>query len=112
MKSRVINTKHFEQQNNQYIGYTSKLKPSLFYGNKEIEGYLFVQDFETNKMSKWLLTDEKLDGKKIIWWCYQPCEKDIKKNPSLHGKKLVIYFDSRKIKELAYRKYKRISSEY
>ena len=39
MKSRVINSRNFDFnfQDKLFTGYTSKLKPSLFYGNKKIE---------------------------------------------------------------------------
>ena len=41
MKSRVINSKHFHKHFigdiPVYVGYTSELKPSLFYGNTEKE---------------------------------------------------------------------------
>ena len=114
MKSRVINTKHFDchEHNKQYVGYTSKLKPALFYGNKELEGYLWVQNFYSNKMAKWNLIKEEKDEEKILRWYYAPDEKFISKFPQLEGWILVIHFDSRKIKELAYNKYKRISEEY
>jgi len=114
MKSRVINTKHFDCIENEktYIGYTSKLKPSLFFGNKPLEGYLWVQDFTSNKMSKWELIREEKDEEKILRWTYAPNERFIAKFPQIEGWKLIVHFDSRKIKELAFNKYKKISEEY
>lgn len=111
MKSRVINTKHFEESPNGYIGYTSKLKPSLFYGNKDIEGYLYVQNFDTNKMSKWILSEEKMNDGKIVYWIYVPDNKSLKNFPELENKKLIVHFDSRAIKNMARKKYNRITQE-
>jgi hypothetical protein len=92
MKSRNINSKHFERVPEGYVGYTSKLRPSLFYGNPKFEGTIWLQDFETNKMSHWELTsDEKIDG--VRTWVYEPTKKTLKKHPEVEGLTLTVYFD-------------------
>lgn len=92
MKSRVINTKHLIESSEGYLGYTSKLKPSLFYGNPDLEGVAWLQDRHTNKMSYWkLLKDEEIDG--LRTWIYVPTEKFVKKFPNLKGKTFTVKFD-------------------
>ena len=88
MKSRVINTKHLESVSDGYLGYTSKLKPSLFYGNPATEGIVWLQDFATNKMSFW-----KLDKDDLRIWTYKPTEKFINKFPHLKDKTFTVKFD-------------------
>lgn len=114
MKSRVINSRNFDFnfQDRLFTGYTSKLKPSLFYGNKKIEGYIWLQSQWTNKMSKWQLDKEEKEDNKILSWTYIPCDKTIERFPKLEGYKLVVNFDSREIKKMAYKKYRRISEEH
>ena len=93
MKSRVINTKHLiKTPDGHYQGLTSELKPSLFYGNPEFEGIVWLQDQVTNKMSKWSLTDKKqVDGK--IVWTYTVDKKYVSKSPNLEGKTFMVTFD-------------------
>lgn len=92
MKSRVINTKWLIEDREGYVGYCSKLKPSLFYGNPDIEGYVFLQDKHTNKMAKFVLDEIKGQEKGMIW-IYKPTQKFIYKFPHLEGKTLTIHFD-------------------
>ena len=96
MKSRVINTKNFEwnKENKQFIGYTSKLKPSLFYGNKEREGYIWLQSQWTNKMSKWILQNETMKDNQIEKWEFVPDNKFVEKFPNLKDYILIVNFDS------------------
>ncbi len=93
MKSRVINTKHLiKTPDGDYQGLTSKLKPSLFYGNPETEGIVWLQDQASNKMSKWNLTNQKqVDGK--IVWVYTVDKKYVSKFPTLEGKTFTVTFD-------------------
>jgi len=96
MKSRVINTKNFtwDKEHKQFIGYTSKLKPSLFYGNKEKEGYIWLQSQWTNKMSKWSLKNETKKNNQIDKWIFVPEDKYLEKFPNLKDYTLVVNFDS------------------
>ena len=55
MKSRIINTKHLAIKGNTLIGYTSELKPSLFYFDRpeEARRELYIQFMDReNKMVK------------------------------------------------------------
>lgn len=55
MKSRIINTKHLAIKGNVLIGYTSELKPSLFYFDRpeEARRELYIQFMDReNKMVK------------------------------------------------------------
>ena len=55
MKSRIINTKHLVIKGNVLIGYTSELKPSLFYFDRpeEARRELYIQFMDReNKMVK------------------------------------------------------------
>lgn len=92
MKSRVINSKHLIENRYGYIGYTSKLKPSLFYGDINTESHLFLQDSHTNKMAKFML-DEVIGEEKGMIWIYKPTQKFIDKFPHLEGKTIKIHFD-------------------
>jgi len=93
MKSRNINSKHFERTPEGYVGYTSKLpRPSLWYGNPKIEGELWLQDFETNKMSHWkIASDEEIDG--VRRWVFEPTAKTLKKHPEVEGLTITVIFD-------------------
>lgn len=92
MKSRVINTKHLIEDNGNFIGYTSKLKPSLFYAVPEEEGKVWIQSKRTNKMACFKL--EEIVGKEQgMIWIYKPLQKFIDKFPSLEGKTFTVHFD-------------------
>ena len=100
-KSRVINSKYFEYKKlgaiGTFIGYTDKLKPSLFYGKPEKENVIWLQSKETNKMSKWnldlssILIDDETN--EIISWTYLLDDKYAKKFPELIGKQILIIFN-------------------
>ena len=75
-----------------YDGWTSRLKPSLFYGNPDIENIIWLQDKHTNKMAKFVLDEIKGQEKGMIW-IYKPTQKFIDKFPHLEGKTLIIHFD-------------------
>ena len=92
MKSRVINSKHLIENSYGYIGYSSRLKPSLFYGVPAEEGIIWLQDSHTNKMAKFILDEIIGEGQGMIW-IYKPTEKFIKKFPSLEGKTFTVHFD-------------------
>lgn len=92
MKSRVINTKHMIETNDGWIGYTSKLKPSLFYGYPPDESVIWLQSQHTNKMACFKLAEIIGEGQGMIW-IYKPTEKFIKKFPSLEGKTFTVHFD-------------------
>lgn len=92
MKSRVINSKHFELSGNTYIGYTSVLKPSLFYGIPKRENIIWFQLQETNKMSKWILTDQN-DACGLVRWKYTIDPKFGTKFPELKDYEIHIIFD-------------------
>ena len=92
MKSRVINSKHMLEHKNGYDGWTSKLKPSLFYGVPSEENVIWLQDVHTNKMAKFIL-DEVIGEEKGMIWIYKSTQKFIDKFPHLEGKTLTIHFD-------------------
>lgn len=92
MKSRVINSKHLIENSYGYIGYSSRLKPSLFYGVPAEEGIIWLQDSHTNKMAKFILDEIIGEGQGMVW-IYKPTEKFIKKFPSLEGKTFTVHFD-------------------
>lgn len=93
LKSRVINTKHFNTNSHkkEYTQFTSGLKPSLFYGDRSKESYMWLQDFESNKMSRWTLDEEKSTDD---IWVYTCDEKFLKKFPHLEGWKAIVTFDT------------------
>ena len=95
MKSRVINTKHLTYEEYGYLGLTSNLKPSLFYGYPVREGEVYLQDKDTNKMSHWVLDEEIIhkDENGILIWIYKPDKKSIAKFPELEGKIFRVVFD-------------------
>lgn len=101
MKSRVINSKHFHKQLigdiPVYVGYTSELKPSLFYGNTEKENVIWLQLKETNKMCKFDLDLDSIleddDTHKPAVWTYKINEKFKKKFPELIDTQVWILFD-------------------
>lgn len=92
MKSRVINTKYFIDNGKEYIAYTSRLKPSLFYGYPPDESVTWLQSKHTNKMACFKLAEIIGEGQGMIW-IYKPTEKFIKKFPSLEGKTFTVHFD-------------------
>lgn len=92
MKSRVINSKHMIEHKKGYTGYTSRLKPSLFYGCTSEENVIWLQDSHTNKMAKFTL-DKIIGEEKGMIWIYKPTQKFIDKFPHLEGKTLTIHFD-------------------
>ena len=92
MKSRVINSKHMIEHKNGYTGYTSRLKPSLFYGNPQEENVIWLQDSHTNKMAKFIL-DEVIGEEKGMIWIYKPTQKFLDKFPHLEDKTIKIHFD-------------------
>ena len=92
MKARNINTKHLSKTSEGYIGYTSKLKPSLFYGNPKLENDLWIQDYESNTMTHWVLSSiTTFEG--VPAWEYVPREKTLKKHPEVEGLTVTIVFD-------------------
>lgn len=95
MKSRVINTKHLTYEEYGYLGLTSNLKPSLFYGYPVREGEVYLQDKDTNKMSHWVLNEETIhkDENGTLIWIYKPDKKSIAKFPELEGKIFHVVFD-------------------
>lgn len=101
MKSRVINSKHFHKHFigdiTLYVGYTSELKPSLFYGNTEKENVIWLQLKETNKMCKFDLDLDSIleneDTHKPAVWTYKINEKFKKKFPELIDTQIWILFD-------------------
>lgn len=92
MKSRVINTKHTIETNEGWVGYSSKLKSSLFYGYPPDESVTWIQSQHTNKMACFKLAEIIGEGQGMIW-IYKPTEKFIKKFPSLEGKTFTVHFD-------------------
>ena len=92
MKSRVINTKHMIETNEGWVGYSSKLKPSVFYGYHPDESVTWIQSQHTNKMACFKLAEIIGEGQGMIW-IYKPTEKFIKKFPSLEGKTFTVHFD-------------------
>ena len=101
IKSRVINSKYFEYEKlgaiGTFIGRTSILKPSLFYGIPEKENVIWFQDKDTNKMSKWDLDVSKAiiddENGKYVSWTYVLDKKFYNKFPLLIDKQLLIIFD-------------------
>ena len=66
MKSRIINTKHLAIKGNVLIGYTSELKPSLFYFDRpeEARRELYIQFMDReNKMVKFGYVKTEGDGR-------------------------------------------------
>lgn len=92
MKSRVINTKHMIETEDGWVGYTSKLKPSLFYAVPEEEGKVFLQSKHSNKMACFKL-EEIIGKEQDMIWIYRPLQKFIDKFPSLEGKTFTVHFD-------------------
>ena len=100
MKSRVINSKYFVYYEDCFVGYTSELKPSLFYGIPEKENVIWFQSKETNKMSKWLLDKTNVDDNgKYISWTYLLDKKYADKFPELKRKELIVIFDKEPLKK-------------
>ena len=67
MKSRIINTKHLVIKGNVLIGYTSELKPSLFYFDRpeEARRELYIQFMDReNKMVKFEYV--KTEGDRLV----------------------------------------------
>ena len=97
MKSRVINTKHLvKMPGGNYLGLTSRLKPSLFYGYPVREGTVYLQFMERGCQMAHYTLDESLtsetdDGKTM--WFYEPDEKAVKKFPDLEGTHFIVLFD-------------------
>ena len=92
MKSRVINTKHMIETEDGFKAWTSKLKPSLFYGAPNLERVTWLQSKHSNKMACFKLAEIIGEGEGMIW-IYKPTEKFIKKFPSLEGKTFTVHFD-------------------
>lgn len=92
MKSRVINTKHLIETSEGWLGYTSQLKPSLFYCYLPDESVIWLQSQHTNKMACFKLVETQGEGQGTVW-VYKPTEKFIKKFPSLEGKTFTVHFD-------------------
>ena len=90
MKSRVINVKHLTKTSDGYTGYTSKLRPSLWYGNPKIEGEIHIQHSD-NTMTKWEIG--VIVESPTLTWVFYPTEKSIKKRPNVEGKSITIIFD-------------------
>ena len=67
MKSRIMNTKHLVIKGNVLIGYTSELKPSLFYFDRpeEARRELYIQFMDReNKMVKFEYV--KTEGDRLV----------------------------------------------
>lgn len=97
MKSRVINTKHLEKlPDGSYLGYTSNLKPSLFYGYAIREGVTWIQFMDRgSKMARYVINEDRTDQteKGELIWIYEPDEKSIKRFPDLAGTYFKVIFD-------------------
>ena len=92
MKSRVINTKHLIESEDGWTGYSSKLKPSLFYGYPPAENITWLQSKHSNKMACFKLAEIIGEGEGMIW-IYKPTQKFIDKFPVLEGKTFTVHFD-------------------
>jgi len=92
MKSRVINTKHLVESEEGWVGYTSRLKSSLFYGYVVTESVTWLQSQHTNKMACFKLAEIIGEGEGMIW-IYKPTQKFTDKFPVLEGKTFTVHFD-------------------
>lgn len=77
---------------NGWVGYTSHLKPSLFYGYVATESVIWLQSKHSNKMACFKLAEIIGEGQGMIW-IYKPTEKFVTKFPSLEGKTFTVHFD-------------------
>ena len=92
MKSRVINTKHMVETENGFEAWTSKIKPSLYYGVPAEEGKVWLQSKHSNKMACFKLS-EIIGKEQGMIWIYKPLQKFIDKFPCLEGKTFTVHFD-------------------